>query len=392
MDSQEDNTAKLTTKSREYVPPVAKAQELAQIAPPESPVQEEVVQEQAYVEMNQFNDPNQTYLQYVNYYLNQGMNTKDAEAWAKYFIDMENYERAQREQAYEEGQYQEQQENYEEEKISSDYYKNDQISDEYGNKTKKPHGERRKEKYQGKHHDQYDGSEEGYYDELGFYYMPDGSFYDPDGYYFNTEGYDKFGGYYDEEANYIASEDFEGHDNFQGKGKHQEAEYQEEGNHEDEEKYTKDYIEYITKSKYYDDLEYLKATQCEWAYLKAGNLAENTIKTNLLKYFGDQGIDTKQITIMMSGGKTNPVGNLEIYKIPVAIQVLKLCGQELNKKQIIIEVDHENEKAYNGVEENYNTYEYEDETDSRYTKFDAKPAEYQEKEVQEAEAVVEDQK
>ena len=46
----------------------------------------------------------------------------------------------------------------------------------------------------------------GYYDNLGFYNLPDGSFYDPDGYYFNQQGYDEFGGHYDSDNNYIPGE------------------------------------------------------------------------------------------------------------------------------------------------------------------------------------------
>ncbi len=36
--------------------------------------------------------------------------------------------------------------------------------------------------------------QEGYYDEFGFYILPDGDFYDHNGYYFDKEGYDEFGG------------------------------------------------------------------------------------------------------------------------------------------------------------------------------------------------------
>lgn len=44
---------------------------------------------------------------------------------------------------------------------------------------------------------QRDGSDGGFYDNKGFYNLPDGSFYDPDNYYFDVEGYDTTGGYYD---------------------------------------------------------------------------------------------------------------------------------------------------------------------------------------------------
>jgi len=43
----------------------------------------------------------------------------------------------------------------------------------------------------------------GYWDDHGFYNLPDGSFYDPDGYYFYPDGYDKYGGYYDDNNNYV---------------------------------------------------------------------------------------------------------------------------------------------------------------------------------------------
>lgn len=48
--------------------------------------------------------------------------------------------------------------------------------------------------------------EGGWYDELGFYNLPEGGFYDPDGYLFNKEGYDEFGGYYDERGFYHPGE------------------------------------------------------------------------------------------------------------------------------------------------------------------------------------------
>ena len=46
----------------------------------------------------------------------------------------------------------------------------------------------------------------GYFDELGFYNLPNGSFYDPDGYFFDTDGYDEFGGRYDQNNTYIPGE------------------------------------------------------------------------------------------------------------------------------------------------------------------------------------------
>jgi len=210
--------------------------------------------------------------------------------------------------------------------------------------------------------------------------LPDGSFYDPDGYYFDPNGYDQYGGYYDDNAKYVEPE---------GKGNYYKGGYKKRGrNYEEhnyhfgdqddfydeeyEDKYTKDYIQYIIEAKYYEDLDYLKNSHNEWAYLTVGNLAEGTVKQDLLKYFGNQGIDTSQITIVMSGSHNFPVGNLEIYKKPVAIQVLKLCGQKLNGKEIIIEVDQKNEKLYGN--EHYNEYEYGDPyEESRYTKYDDYP-------------------
>ena len=56
----------------------------------------------------------------------------------------------------------------------------------------------------------------GYFDDLGFYNLPDGGnfiwryinidFYDPDGYYFNKEGKDEFGGHYDSDGYYHPGE------------------------------------------------------------------------------------------------------------------------------------------------------------------------------------------
>ncbi len=49
--------------------------------------------------------------------------------------------------------------------------------------------------------------QEGYYDEHGFYMLPEGDFYDPNGYYFDKEGYDEFGGYYDDNLVYFPGKD-----------------------------------------------------------------------------------------------------------------------------------------------------------------------------------------
>ena len=40
---------------------------------------------------------------------------------------------------------------------------------------------------------------EGYYDNDGFYILPEGDFFDKDGYYFDREGFDENGGFYDED-------------------------------------------------------------------------------------------------------------------------------------------------------------------------------------------------
>ena len=386
MDSQEEKTegTKLKLKSKAYTP-----------KHPTTLVPQTEIPNQAQAEFdsNQFNDPNQLYLQYVNSYLNMGYTTNLAEQWAKYYIAQHNNENPEGAQMYypdnyggdpyeEGGNYGNQYDEggqYPEENYPQKYDQAQQDNDfedfdtsEFGEKTKKPKGKKKKDKYQGQHNCQYDESEEGYYDELNFYYNADGSFYDPDGYYFDVEGYDKYGGYYDDNANYISPDGVDPYvREFKGKENHS-YEVDHEGEDEPEDKYNEQYIQYITESKYYEDLEYLKKTKHEWAYLKIGNLAEGTEKTSLLKYFGNQNIDTHQITIMMTGSKENPVGLMEIYKIPVAIQVLKECGNELNNKRVIIEVDHNNERAYNGADEVLSKFEHEDEEDSRYTKFDPK--------------------
>lgn len=46
----------------------------------------------------------------------------------------------------------------------------------------------------------------GFYDDLGFYNLPDGSFYDPDGYFFDKNGFDEFGGFYNDDSHYIPGE------------------------------------------------------------------------------------------------------------------------------------------------------------------------------------------
>ena len=50
--------------------------------------------------------------------------------------------------------------------------------------------------------------EGGYYDDNGFYILPDGDFYDPDGVYFDKDGKDKFGGTYDDNLEYVVSEKY----------------------------------------------------------------------------------------------------------------------------------------------------------------------------------------
>ncbi|CAI2369013.1 unnamed protein product [Moneuplotes crassus] len=416
MDTQEEqkeNSSKLKMRSKEFKPsnpkpipsqtPTVETQApvdggMDQVPAALTPIQDNY-QANPLIDPSQYNDANQLYLQYVNYYLNCGLSSADAEAWAKYYIDVQSCEQhPEQNQAYFGDQYKEnssyQEEYHQEEYHQDDHaegikqeYENYYETDKFGDKTKKPKGERRKEKYRGQHHEKYHEAEEGYYDELGFYYNPDGSFYDPDGYYFDPDGYDKYGGYYDDNANYIKaggrdpySRDFRGR-----KYRYYEGDEYEEEEEEVEDKYTDEYIQYITNSKYYEDLEYLKNTNNKWAYLKVGNLAEGTVKTDLLKYFGNQNIETSQITIMMTGGNKNPVGGLEIYRIPVAIQVLKECGNTLNGKRLIIEVDSVNEKLYNGTDTKLNEYEYEDETDARYTKFDPQPEEPKEEEVEEGE-------
>lgn len=386
MDSQPEDkktSGKLKLKSREYVPPAKLKSESTEFHP-STPTQPQDYQEvQTFEDYNQINDQyNQQYMESVNYYMGLGYSQDEAVYYTQnppqqYPVDPNQQTYGYEQQEYYD--YPEQNQAVEEEEQKEGEQSEEQAA--YGAKTKKPHGNKRKEKYQGKHHEKYADSEEGYYDELGFYYLPDGSFYDPDGYYFDPNGYDQYGGYYDDNANYIAPE---------GKGDYYKGGYKKRGrNYEDhnyhfgdqedyydedfEDKYTKDYIQFVIEAKYYEDLEYLKNSPSEWAYLTVGNLAEGTVKQDLLKYFGNQGIDTSQITIVMSGSQANPVGNLEIYKKPVAIQVLKLCGQKLNGKEVVIEVDQKNEKLYGN--DHYNEYEYGDPYESRYTKYDDYPAE-----------------
>jgi hypothetical protein len=49
--------------------------------------------------------------------------------------------------------------------------------------------------------------EGAYYDEMGFYILPDNKgFYDPDGFLFDEKGFDQFGGYYDNDGLYHPGE------------------------------------------------------------------------------------------------------------------------------------------------------------------------------------------
>lgn len=384
MDPEDENnkgTAKLSMGSRNYTPKTHLKTSNKEFVPSQHVPHQEVQVEQVIESQLQSYDYDQVYLQWVNYYLNQGFNQQQSEYNASIVMQQQvNRQNQENEVNYQNEQYPENQAyGYQQNEEGEKEYDDD---DQFGDKTKKPFGQRRKDKYQGKHHEDYEESEEGYYDELGFYYMSDGSFYDPDGFYFDQTGYDKLGGYYDDSANYHHADGkityfgggsyYKNKSSYKGHGYAEEAPFDEGEEEPEEDKYTKTYNEYILDSKYYEDLEYLKNTKNGWAYIKVGNLAEGTRKQDLLKYFGTEGIETSQITIMMSGGMKNPVANCEIYKIPTAIQVLKCCGNELNEKQLIIEVDEDNEKRYGGKSaEHIYENEYFEEDDSRYTKFDS---------------------
>lgn len=393
MDPQTEekkDTAKLSSKAKSFTPSTKMKTAAKEYHPSQQPETQPEQVNANFEQQNQPFDPNQLLLNWTNSYMDQGYSQDDAQMYAMQYLQ-QNYPDYYQ---YPEGQYQEQyqdpyygtgeeyQQDHQTQQIEGHNLEEEKEPEQqedfnYGSKTKKPHGNRRKEKYQGKHHENYDGSEEGFYDEFGFYYLPDGSFYDPDGYYFDPQGYDQFGGYYDDNANYIAPENQE--DNYGGKGfrKNKNRHYNNQGyafgeddyyEEEIEEQYTKEYIDFVIESKYYEDMEYLKNTQNEWAYLKAGNLVDATTKQDLLKYFGNQNIDTSQITIEMTG-TSSTIAKFEIYSIQVAIQVLKLCGQEFKGRPIIIEVDQHNEKVYGNVNP-FHELELEDQEEARYTKFD----------------------
>lgn len=389
MDSQGEekkSTAKLSSKAREYRPKQNLNQKAGEFQPSPQAQQHDPNQyPQSFEQQTQMYEP-EVFYHTAGLYMNDGYTQEAAASMAHAYLtqtpqDPEQMGYYQNQQNYYEGdikynpngeQVYPQQEEQEEQKEGEQF--EDQF--QYGARTKKPYGNRRKDKYHGKHHEKYSGQEEGYYDELGFYYMPDGSFYDPDGFYFDPEGYDKFGGYYDDNANYIPPEGQQVY--YKGRKGNREFNF-EVGGHDDyyeeaeEDKYTKQYIEYIIEQKYYTDLEYLRNSPSEWAYLTVGNLRENTTKQDLLKFFGNQGLETSQITIVMGNGTQHPVGHLEIYKKRVAIGVLKLCGMKFHDKPIVIEIDEENEKLYGN--NYYKDYEYGDEDAERYTKFDDLPEE-----------------
>ena len=44
---------------------------------------------------------------------------------------------------------------------------------------------------------------DGYFDEAGFFILPDKSFYDPYGYFFDKDGYDVQGGWYNANGIYV---------------------------------------------------------------------------------------------------------------------------------------------------------------------------------------------
>lgn len=225
--------------------------------------------------------------------------------------------------------------------------------------------------YRGRYSNRYyDG---GSYDDYGFYYLPDGSFYDPNGYYFDQNGKDEYGGYYNEHGEYVESQqDKPQKPKEQSKPKQSEESKEPEelkvpeepkelhdshefddGEDEEEEKYTKDYIEYVLENKYFENFDHLKSSKNECFYLKIGNLPENTTKYDLLHYFNGLNINNKHVTIVMEYVKSSLIARLEIYNKSTALQVLQICGSDFEGKQMVIEVDEENEKYYCGEEDEY---------------------------------------
>jgi len=131
----------------------------------------------------------------------------------------------------------------------------------------------------------------------------------------------------------------------------------------------------VIEHKYYENLEHLRNTTNETFYLTAGNLPDGTTKKDLLKFFSDKGIDTSQIMIMMKKQAGSPIAELEIYLRNTAVNTLKCCGEYYAEKQMIIEVNDENEKYYLGGSNDYHKEEYEDPYEDIYTKYDNYPIE-----------------
>lgn len=196
-------------------------------------------------------------------------------------------------------------------------------------------------------------TDKGFYDDHGFFRMPDGSFLDPDGFKFDANGFDATGGYYDENFVYVpgdgtnpaagAAEAAPAAENFD---ETEDNDYYDE--EEEEEKYTKEYIEFMTEQKYSENIEYINNSTHEYIYLMIGNMNVTETKKNLTAFLVENNIDTKKLTILMHHKRSSTIARLEIYDKQTAVDIMNLTGKVFNNLKIVVDVDEENEKLYYG--------------------------------------------
>ncbi|CAI2364895.1 unnamed protein product [Moneuplotes crassus] len=278
---------------------------------------------------------NKIYTQYVNYFLNQGLSFTDSKAWASYYVSLRNYKQ--------------QQPFSDEENQSSDSFEIKEILTRGHNNTKK---------YKGTRHKNDKSSGNGYYNEIGYYFNPDGTFYDKDGFFHNTnkdnlKNESKLQEEVDPSQADSSDSDFEisslgpemgykpqfQHKNQYGSGNLKDSVEIPKNTHSDSD--LSAYIEYVTTYKYYDDLEYLYNTRKNSVTFVLENLPPKLSKASLVKYFYDQGVDTRRIEVQRRTGTTAIV---QAFSIPIAIQVLQQCGNYLKGRVLLIEIDQEDER------------------------------------------------
>ena len=192
-----------------------------------------------------------------------------------------------------------------------------------------------------------------YYEKLGFTRLPDGCFIDLDGFKFDQNGFDASGGYFDQNMNYVpGDEDIQNDevpivnpDNINDNPNENNDYYDDE---DEEEKYTKEYIEFVSEQKLPENIEYVNSSNNEYVYLMIGNLSKSITKQELATFLTESNINIEKLMILMHHKRSSTIARLEVYDKTTAIDVLNLWGKTLNDLQIVADIDEENEQYYYG--------------------------------------------